>query len=842
MQNFPVYSNMHRPCLALIWCVVIANGPIQAEEGQGPKPTAGQIEQFEKQVRPLLLEHCARCHGDDPNRLKAELDLTSKAGFLAGGETGPVVVPGKPDESLLIETVRYSGEIQMPPKGKLKDHEIAVLVDWVKNGAAWPDSPDNKPAVADAKPNGPLFTEEQKQFWAFQPVQDPPVPAVAQGNPQAIANPIDAFVLAKLEKEGLQPAPPADKRTLIRRATFDLTGLPPTIDEVDAFLADQSPEAFAKVVDRLLNSPAYGERWGRHWLDVARYADSNGLDENTAFANAWRYRDYVVNAFNQDKPYDQFIQEQIAGDLLPPSDDPAVQTERHTALGYLVLGPKLLAEPDKQKMMLDIADEQLDTIGKGLMGLTMGCARCHDHKFDPIPTRDYYSLLAIFSSTRTMQNLNTVAKAFERPLGGEENPEVVEARKKLAEAREAVKKLEQEFGKTPEMDKEKRHEIHLKAEKIRAEIKELEKVAVPPAFTLSVEEGSEAAYNTLPRNLHVQIRGNYVTPGEEAPPVFLRIIEGENPKPFVGTTPNTKDKAEKAKIRFGAVRESSGRLELANWLTDPNHPLTARVWVNRIWLHHFGQGIVRSPDNFGLLGERPTHPELLDWLAARLVENGWSTKAMHRLIMLSNSYQMGSAFNPQAAQRDPENQSLWHFPRRRLEAEAIRDAVLVVADNLDDRLGGTEFPHGNFEYVRNPKYDITRRSIYLPVIRNNVFPYFQTFDFPDPSTMIGQRSITVVAPQSLYMLNSPFVQKQAELFADRLQQAGDDAEKRIEMAYKIAYSREPSTEETSKMLGFIQKFSDSLAEAEPDAEKRNRLAWRAWCQTLMASSEFVFLN
>ncbi|MGL6094179.1 MAG: DUF1549 domain-containing protein, partial [Fimbriiglobus sp.] len=533
---------------------------------------ADPAEHFEKKVRPLLLDHCGKCHGLEPKKIKGGLTLTTRAGLLEGGEAGPAVVAGKPTESLLIQSVKYDGDLKMPPKGKLRDDEIAALEKWVADGAVWPAAEEPQ-ADKTRDTAGPLFSAEQKAFWAFQPVRDPAPPAVK--NPAWASNPVDAFVLAKLEEKGLAPAPPADPRVLIRRITFDLTGLPPTPEEVDAFLSDDSPNAFATVVDRLLASPHYGERWGRHWLDVARYADSNGLDENTAFANAWRYRDYVVAAFNADKPFDRFVREQIAGDLLPPSDDPAVQSERHTALGYLVLGAKLLAEPDKQKMMLDIADEQLDTLGKGLLGLTLGCARCHDHKFDPLPTRDYYSLLGVFTSTRTMQNLNTTAKAFERPLNnGPETNEQVEARKRLEKLRKEVHEIEKEHGKTPETDKKKRTELHEKIDVIRAEIKKLEAAVKPVETAISVEEGTAGAYGTRPRNLHVQVRGNYVTPGEEAPAEFLRIISGEDQKPFVTVSANTADKPAPATVRFGAVRSASGRLELANWLTDPKNPLT----------------------------------------------------------------------------------------------------------------------------------------------------------------------------------------------------------------------------------------------------------------------------
>ncbi len=808
-----------------------------------PVRAAADDEFFEKKVRPLFAEKCLSCHGADAGKVKGGLKLTSRAALLEGGDSGPAIVPGAPEKSLLVTAVKYTDDLKMPPKGKLSDAEIADLTKWVKGGAKWPSA--TAQANPEPKAGGPLFTAEQKAFWAFQPVRSPAVP---KGN----AHPIDAFIRAKLSDNGLSPAAPTDRRTLIRRVTFDLTGLPPTPEEVDAFLKDTSPNAWEKVIDRLLASPAYGERWARHWLDVARYADSNGLDENTAFGNAWKYRDYVIKSFNADKPYDRFVKEQIAGDLLEARSD-ADRLELLTATGFLSLGPKVLAEPDKQKMLLDIADEQLDTIGKAFMGLTLGCARCHDHKFDPIPTRDYYSLLAVFTSTRTMQNLNTVARVFERSPGGPEEPSVISARSKLDRLRKELRQFEQDFAKTPETDKEKRRELQQKAEEARAEIKKLE-ASLPalPTVVLTVEEGSAGAYGTQGRNLYVQVRGNYSAPGAEAPAVFPRIIAGEDQKPFVPTKPNPADTLEANKIRYGALRERSGRLELANWLADPAHPLTARVIVNRVWQHHFGEGLVRTPDNFGRLGERPTHPELLDWLAAYLAnpdrkvgggasDGAWSLKKLHKLILLSATYQMSSTHDAKAALADPDNRLLWRFNRRRLEAEAIRDSMLVVAGTLDRRMGGTHLENGNFEYINNEhsrgevRYGGTHRSIYLPVIRNNVFDFFQAFDFVEPHVGNGKRASTVIASQALYLMNNPFVTAQAKAFADSLK--GTD-EERVRSAYLRAFAREATADEVGRALSFVQRYEASQADKGAGRAK----AWAAWCQVLFASSEFVYVN
>jgi mono/diheme cytochrome c family protein len=778
------------------------------------KPDPAAVEHFEKAVRPLLIEHCGKCHID---KAKGGLKLDSRANLLKGGDTGPAVVPGDAAKSLLVKTLEYDDELKMPPAGKLKADQIEAVRKWVADGAVWPAAD----TAVSVKPDGPLFTAEQKQFWAFQPVKRPQVPTVRrETKASAPINPVDAFVRQKLEAAGLKLSPPADKRTLLRRVYFDLTGLPPAPEEVAAFEKDTSPEAFEKVIDKLLASPHYGERWGRHWLDVARYADTNGMDENTLFGNAWRYRDYVVNSLNADKPYDLFLREQMAGDLLPPTDDEKVKKERFAALGFLALGPKLLAEPDKQKMLLDIADEQLDTVGKSVLGLTLGCARCHDHKFDPIPTRDYYSLLGVFTSTRTMQNLNTVAKAFERTADGPEKPEVTKARAELDKLRKELKEVEKQFGKTKEDDKAKRQELHERAEEKRAAIKKLEPTIPPAELFLGVEEGTAAAYGTAPRNLHVQIRGNYTTPGEEAPAVFPRILAGETQEPFVPTKANLVSKAEANKTRFGSTRERSGRLELAHWLTDPKHPLTARVMVNRIWLHHFGEGIVRTPDNFGRLGERPTHPELLDWLASEFVQQGWSLKKLHKLILTSRTYQQASSTPPQA---DADNRLLSVFPRRRLDAESLRDSMLAVSGRLDRTLGGTIHAGNNLDYVGEVMYDTNRRSLYLPVVRGKLFPFFITFDFPDPGVTVGKRSTTTVAPQALFLLNNPFVKAQADATADELLKLKTPAE-RVKRLYQLAFQRDPSAAEAERVIGFT--------------EKDDRGAWAAAVQAVFASSEF----
>ncbi|GDY18760.1 hypothetical protein LBMAG56_01050 [Verrucomicrobiota bacterium] len=610
------------PALAVI-ALALASAPAATE------PTREQLEFFEKRIRPVLVNRCYECHSADAKKLKGGLALDTRDGLLAGGETGPAIVPGDPEKSRLIEAVRYQNrERQMPPKSALPADQIRDLEQWVKMGA--PD-PRHQPAAKIAKRE--IDLEAGRKFWAFQPIANPPVPTPknlpASTPASAIRNPIDAFILAQLEPHGLALAAPADKRTLLRRATFDLTGLPPSPEDIAAFLADTAPDAFARVIDRLLNSPHYGERWGRHWLDVARYADSNGLDENVAFGNAWRYRDYVINAFNRDLPYDQFIREQIAGDLLPAAT-PAERHQHLTALGFLSIGPKLLAEPDKVKLLMDLIDEQIETLGRAFMGMTLGCARCHDHKFDPIPTADYYSLAAIFKSTHTMDDLKTIAKWHE-PLVSSPADLAMQAAfdKKIAAQKQTLSNLVATANQTLLTEKkltalpkspETQYPTNTVAElkQLRAALAALEKEAPEMPSTMGVSDSTN-----IVQSLPIHIRGSHLNLGAPAARGVPQVMT------IAATRP-----------RF--AEKQSGRLELANWLASPDHPLTARVMVNRIWRWHFGQGLVPSTDNFGALGDRPSHPELLDWIAHRFITDGWSLKSLHRLIMLSATYQQQS--------------------------------------------------------------------------------------------------------------------------------------------------------------------------------------------------------
>ncbi|HTK74394.1 MAG TPA: DUF1549 and DUF1553 domain-containing protein, partial [Gemmataceae bacterium] len=654
---------------------------------------------------------------------------------------------------------------------------------------------------------------EPSEHWAFRTVGKSPVPTVKDGR-WPLAD-LDRFVLARLEATGLKPAPPADKRTLLRRVTFDLTGLPPTPEEVNSFLEDKTAGAFAKVVERLLASPAYGEKWGRRWLDVARYADSNGMDENLAYVNAWRYRDWVIRSFNADKPYDAFVREQIAGDLISGGTE-AERVDRLIATGFLVIGPKMLAEDDPVKMRMDIIDEQLDTLGQAFMGLTIGCARCHDHKFDPITMADYYGLAGIFYSTRTMRNHSVVAAWNERPIG---SPAAVAAlarhEKRLAAARADLAAVQK-----PASAAVVGFTSAALAQIIRDRVADIEKAKPPVDEAMAVEDAKG-------ENLRVHLRGNHLRLGAEAPRRFPRVIAGDKP------------------LSLGADR--SGRHEFAEWLTRPEHPLTARVLVNRVWTGHFGAGLVRSPDNFGRLGERPTHPELLDWLAAEFVANDWSIKHLHRLIVTSATYRMSSRPDPDALLKDPENRLLSHFGIRRLDAEETRDGMLAISGQLDRTMGGTLLKATPRQYVTstaNRNYDgysHPRRSVYLPVVRSAVYDVFQTLDFPDPSVTNGQRTATTIPTQALLMLNSALADQTAEALARSVLEVNGDEAARVREAYRRVHARTPTVVELDRVLVYLKK-SAAAGDPKLTPDERRFRAWRGLCRVLFASNEFVFVE
>ena len=941
--------------LALAVCAAASLAGAQQTAPKAATVRAGSkaADLFEAKIRPVLLENCAVCHSGPNASADFRVDRPLDA---AAAEK-------------LIAAVRYDGKVKMPPAAKLPGHEIAALEAWVKAGAPWPaNAATAKPADAAAG-----------RHWAFVPPKRPLEPPVAVSG-------IDSFITARLAKSGLTPAPPADRRTLLRRVTYDLTGLPPTPEQVREFLADTRPGAYERAVDRLLASPAFGERGGRHWRDVARYADSNGLDENLAFGNAWRYRDWVIDAVNRDLPYDEFLRHQIAGDLMPTSDE-TERNRRLTATGFLTLGAKVLAEQDKPKLVMDVIDEQIDVVSKATMGLTIACARCHDHKFDPITTKDYYALAGIFKSTKTMGNLDFVSRWNERPVptaaliaeqkavdakvaAAQKVVDAARARARAAlEARVAADKPRYEraakaallfeaetfargtairdsdtYGKeigvirtgragktTAEWDitvpAAGRWEVSLRyasneQRPIRLLIngKEVRKdaagritgsfnpegqqweplaVADLPAGKVTLAAERDGAWPHVDKVLLSPEPGlipDLVAGGGKVPekadaffsaeekaavekaekerqaiaatrpvtPVVMAVEEApkpENVKVHIrGSTESLGDVVPRGlpAVLCGGEREEipadagSGRLQFAQWLTRPEHPLTARVAVNRVWQILFGQGLVSTPDNWGLKGEKPSHPELLDWLAVTFAtDDAWSLKRLVRRMVLSRTYRQASLRDyPKAAQADPENRLLWRQNRRRLEAEPLRDSLFAVAGTLDRTRGGTLLTTKNGDYVTNDQsanqafYDAPRRAIYLPVIRNAVYDFFQVFDFGDPSLVNAHRPSTTVAPQALLLLNSPLVRQQSQAFAEMVlkdTRAADDAA-RIRLAYERALQRAPFPAETQVAQDFLGRVESLLAAREPDAKKREAVAWGAFCQTLLASNEFVYVE
>ena len=981
----------------MLWSASVAAQPGSSEA----------LDHFESKIRPVLAERCYQCHGADPERVWGGLVLVDAAGLEAGGDSGAVVVPGAPDESLLMEVIRYGGPIKMPPDGRLPEDVVADFERWISSGAPDPRVSDTPVVAARSDAGAEYDFGPGREHWAFQAMRRPTPPPVR--NESWIRNPIDRFILSRLELEGLSPVGPAGKRQLLRRVTFDLTGLAPTPAEIDAFLADTRPDAYERVVDRLLASPRYGERWGRHWLDVARYADSNGLDENVAHRNAFRYRDWVIAAFNDDLPYDQFVKAQIAGDLLPASSD----EERFAnlrATGFLTVGAKVLAEQDEDKMLIDIVDEQVNVVGRAFLAEPIGCARCHDHKFDPIPTADYYAMAGIMRSTKTMGGEDS--RWVERPLADEATVEAYEAAQELVEdAEEAVAAVVD--AQNEELRRPRREALAaylLAAEEaypLWSEDEQANRAAMDEVSRIAERDGLEAAVvagwvraffdyregppvqgdgpnpsvvfeiwdtyaaadpatyeqvtedlraliasekvliapltrslvrGPAPRSLeevawryaslfgvidiawseHLQRLGlrdeDELSPGDfrlpreqeelrrlvydgrlcilclpqteeerlypeevlaelatlravveerEAaspprPPYAMSVEEDEIvdlPVHIRGSHLNLADTPQPR----GFLRvtdhlvppppippDESGRLQLAEWITHPEHPLTARVMANRIWHWHFGRGLVDTPSNFGATGSTPTHPELLDWLARRLIEEGWSVKALHRQILLSSTYRLSTDYGEAQATVDEGNRLLWRMNRQRLEVEPIRDTLLQLAGTLDLTMGGRVeeynprgyvFSEGN-TFGRFDFYAAPRRSVYMPVVRNAIYDIFAGFDFGNASDSVGARPATVVPSQALLMMNSEFVETQAGRFAERLLADADaTVEARIGAAFVHAYGREASDEEIADSVAFLDEMRDTAPEGEEE-----RFAWTRLCHVILGASEFIYID
>ncbi len=1039
----------------------------------GPQEPAVQEERllfYEREIRPLLEANCAECHGAEVRKPKGGLRLDQPENWLLGGADGPALVPGDPANSLLIQRIRSADEEErMPPEKALSEAEIALLVQWVQDGATAP---------AEAQPVIESFDwEEAKQFWSFQPVSDAAPPAVRQEI--WVANEVDRFVLARLEGAGLTPAPEADRPTLLRRASYVLTGLPPQPEEIEAFVRDTAPGAWDRAVDRLLASPHYGEQWARHWLDLARYADSNGLDENLTFGHAWRYRDYVARAFNQDKPYDRFVIEQIAGDLLPDPGEDAARADQLTAPTFLALGPKMLAEQDKEKLVYDTVDEQIDVWSRTFLGLTVSCARCHDHKFDPVPAEDYYAVAGIFRSADAFASKDHVAAWAEREIGsaeqvlrakehaerlhaaqaalesaeasGRDSAELVlrdgvasallasrrlleeavlleagavantnltldpsqwgsegepilhtatggeqiaefrvtlpaagrwrlELRYASADARpvrlewDGAKLAESAMGEptggfslehqrwSTAAEWEATAGEHLLRLENEPNFPHLSRLLLLPAdrgeadpelgalfagrdvrayaavisradqlddmwapwhaflqegapglaalrgqldagsLTLDAEAAAIvrapapasleelaaryqvalAATSSLPIPLSDADREELIAPAAQAElnarRAELAAVEGGAPPPLprvmtVFESANPADLSilhrgdhltpRGAPVPRGPVRAAafacemepipagaSGRLQLARWTADPRNPLTARVMVNRIWQHHFGRGLVASPSNFGVRGDAPLDPALLDWLAARFVASGWSVKEMHRLLMRSSAWRMSSAWQEDAGAVDPANQLLWRREPRRLDAEEVRDSLLVVSGRLDPALGGSLLLTQNREYVNNDQsanlvdYTVPRRSLYLPIVRNAIFDVFAIFDFNDPSVPLEARPRTTVAHQSLFAANAPLVRESAEALALRARAAATansglalaeahSADPALRAAFQLAWQRDPVAADLERARAWLASETAVCGEDE---------AWIRFAHALLMANPFYYLD
>lgn len=939
----------------LVWAALLVFASIsQANPG---------IDFFEKKIRPVLSEHCYSCHSAE-KRQRANLLLDTKEGVLKGGDTGPAIVTGKPDESLLIKAIRYDDpELKMPPKGKLSAEIIADLEKWVAMGAPDPRSGTVKVA------HKYVDVETGRKFWAFQP---PKMPAIPQVKDRAWPrNDIDRILLGGLEAKGLKPARNADPATLLRRLYFVLIGLPPTPEEIEQFEKSSSRDpqaAVVGVVDRLLASPHFGERWGRHWLDVARFAESSGGGRSLLFKDAWRYRDYVINAFNSDMPYTQFITEQFAGDLLE-AKTPEERYRQLVATAFLLLGPHNYESQDKPILEMDIIDEQIDTMGKVFLGMTIGCARCHDHKFDPIPTKDYYALAGIFKSTKFIVHSN-VSQWTVRPLPVPPEQEIVikkfdaeiaalKEQLKLAKGNApkvvavetgvkgtpiAVKDLpgivvddsqakkvgnwkysrfnnnyigdgylfddramkgEKTLTFQPEFTKTGFYEVRLaynaspsRADKVEVRVFHTDgddtiyvNQKQPPPIDgrfislgrYRFEQGNQwfVMVTTEKANGHViadavqflsdddlkrlsekpvaksgdiaKIAPFHLATVQELEAKLKRLEDAAPARPttmavsdadkvsdfYVCMRGNVHNKGETVRRGFLQVAtvgmmpeigQESGRRELAAWLASADNPLTARVLVNRLWHHAFGAGIVRTADNFGATGELPANPELLDYLAVRFVQEGWSVKKMIREILLSHAFQMSCDTNEAGVKADPENRLLWRMNRRRVDAETLRDTMLVVSGKLDRTSLGDNIKPGT-TVERDYKFEDTRRSVYTPIFRNRLLEIFEVFDFPDPNIVAGKRNISTVPTQALYLMNNPFVMTQARYAAQAaLDRKDADDAARIEHAYRQCLGRAPTEREREVAIAYVSAGDDRLA------------AWERFYQALFACLDFRYVN
>ena len=824
---------------------------------------------FENRIRPVLVASCYDCHSTKEGaKLKGGLALDSRDGLLRGGESGPAIVPGSPEDSLLIDAIRHDG-LEMPPEKKLPEKVIADFVAWVKMGA--PDPREGGKAPAARKE---IDIEAGRQFWAFQLPKEVAAPTVK--DKQWAKTDVDKFVLAALEKNKLKPVADADRRTWIRRVTLDLVGLIPTPAEIDAFVNDKSPQAAESVVDRLLASPQFGERWSRHWLDVARFAESNGNTDNVSYPHAWRYRDYVIKAFNSDMPFDQFIREQLAGDLLP-SENSKQRDELLIATGFLALGSKPRAQnnPDFQ---MDVVAEQIEVATTGFMALTVACARCHDHKFDPIPTREYYAMAGLFTSTESLYsggggqgNGKQKNTGFHQLIG---DGNAAEARAKhettLADLREQRVTLTQQLRKLGAVENNQPNKAQAKQNaKKAAKQQAATKPDDMPAVEIKVPKDASPEEADKIKHLGEELRhciDEIKDLQANAPPTGELAMGVRDAKKLVdcqicirGDSKNLGPSVPRGVVSVATIGElpkidskQSGRLELANWIASPNNPLTARVAANRVWQHLFGRGLVASVDNFGELGEKPSHPELLDQLALQFVRDGWSIKKLVRSLVLTRTYGLASTHVAASYEADPDNIFLWRHSPHRMDSDQIRDAILAVSGQLDlEPMTASIVAKSPEEVVQQGRLNPAtfadaqprNRSIYLPIVRNAMPEVLELFDAPDPSLVIGVRDVTTVPSQSLFLMNSEFLVQQSRHFSERLLAVGDLGDSaRVSLAFRIALNRDPSAKESEASTEFVKRSESAIETKEKDKEQLRVRAWAAFCQALLASAEFRYVE
>lgn len=824
----------------LITAAPLARGAAEADAHAGIPPD--QLAFFEKNIRPVLVQSCYKCHSAESSKVKGGLTLDTKHGLLLGGESGhPGVTPGNLAESSIWEAIVWEDDDKkMPPKQKLPADVIANFKKWIEMGA--PDPRETKVANAGGGKRV-IDMDEGRKHWSFQkPVKSVPPAVKTEGWAKTD---IDKFILAGIEANGLHPVKDADRPTLIRRIAFDLTGLPPTPDEVKAFVADTSPDAVKRVIDMYLDSERYGERWARHWLDVARYAESSGKEVNVLYPSAWRYRDYVIESFKKDKPYDQFLKEQIAGDLLP-FDNKHDQADKIIATGFLAIGSKGHNNRDRRQFTVDMIDEQIDAMSQSMLGLTLACARCHDHKFDPVTQRDYYALAGIFMSSDTLfgtykgiQNNNTSTLIELDRNAGEPAAlakiapsEVSQIKRKFDEADKAAKEAQKEVLAMRTKDRDKNQVSAFlrirgsldRAETVKADLDMFYADGTPRTLAMGVLEKDR------PMNAPILIRGDIKQPSDVVPRGLVEVLC---------------EKGEPLNISQG-----SGRLDLAYFIASKDNPLTARVMANRVWLKLMGSAIVPTPDNFGVMGQKPSHPELLDYLAVTFMENGWSVKKLIREIMLSRAYQTGSSHDAANFAADPDNKFHWRMNQRRLDAEAIRDAMLAVGGVLNlypidgspvARAGeGREGLISLNREVTSKPY--TYRSIYLPIIRDQIPEVLSVFDFPDASLVNGDRETTNVPAQSLFLMNNNQAQGAADAFAARIAKMSGTSIEKLTAAYQLAFSRAPTEAELTAIRNFWNKFPEQAAKSGIPKDKVQLTALSAFCQSLIASAEFRYLN